>query len=62
MTEQEPTVTISALVGVGHDAYRLVQAGAWSFTGWEATADGEPRIRDVDAGQRLGLGRAPSES
>lgn len=53
----EPVVTISALLGVGADAHQLVHAGAWSFTVWEATGDGEARMRDLDAGERLGFRR-----
>lgn len=54
----EATVTISEVVGEGDVAHRLVRVGAWDFTVWDALGDGEPRVRDVDAGQRLGLGRA----
>jgi hypothetical protein len=51
-------VTVSAIVGEGKEAHRLARVGAWAFTVWEALGDSEPRIRDVDAGARLGLGRA----
>jgi len=50
-------ITMSDLVGMGADAHRLVRVGAWSFTVWETTSDGEPRMRDVDVGERLGFGR-----
>jgi hypothetical protein len=50
-------VMVSAVVGEGTDAHRLVQVGAWGFTVWDSAGDGEPRMRDADAGERLGFGR-----
>jgi hypothetical protein len=49
--------TVSATIGQGDDAHRLVRVGAWNFTVWEALVDDEPRIRDLDAGERLGFTR-----
>ena len=49
-------VSVSGVIGAGADAHRLVKRGPWTFTIWE-TGDGEPRIRDLDAGQRLGFAR-----
>ena len=54
---EEQTVTVSEMVGKGGAAHRLVRVGAWDFTVWEGAGDGEPRIRDLDAGERLGFAR-----
>lgn len=52
----ERDVVVSALVGTGADAHRIVTVGPWCFTvqGAEGT---EPLIRDVDAAERLGFAR-----
>lgn len=50
------TVTVSAVVGDGDDARRIVRFGSWSFVAWEQSKD-EPRIRDIDLAERLGYER-----
>jgi hypothetical protein len=47
---------VSAVVGDGNDAHRLVHVGAWELRAM--VADNEPRIRDLDLGRQGGLGRA----
>lgn len=56
VASDEP-VTVSAIIGTGSEAHRLVRVGAWDFTVWESAGDNEPRVRAHDAGVRLGFGR-----
>lgn len=43
--------------GEGTDARTLATVGDWQLSVWASAPDGEPRIRDVDAAERLGFKR-----
>jgi len=51
---EEEIPTVSSVIGEGVDAHRLVRVGAWELTVWVGRGDEEPRIRDLDLGERLG--------
>ena len=50
-------VTVSDVIGVGEQAHRVVTVGPWKFTAWVGRGEEEPRISDVDLGERLGYQR-----
>jgi len=55
--EQVFEATMSAIVGAGADARRLVRVADWTMSVWSTYGDDEPRIRDVDLATRLGFER-----
>lgn len=55
--EQVFEATMSAIVGTGADARRLVRVADWTMSVWSTYGDDEPRVRDVDLAARLGFER-----
>lgn len=53
----DEAVVLSDVIGVGENAHLTVRVGTWTFTSWFAAGADEPRILDLDLGERLGYER-----
>lgn len=54
---EDNVVTVSAIIGEGASAHRVIRAGSWTLTSWVSAGGDEPRIRDIELGERLGFDR-----